>query len=230
MTKITIDVIDNQRDFIVINKPHNINFHDEEVVGSGLFSQVKHQLKIPTLFPVHRLDKMTSGLLIFAKNLPAAQVFQQQFEQHHIEKYYLALAHGKPKKKQGLIKGDMEKSRRGMWKLLRSQNSPAITQFMSTTVAPKLRLYLVKPHSGKTHQIRVALNSLGTPISGDPLYNQSSVMDRGYLHAFALRFKFQNKTFQYLNIPTQGEYFTTQEVQQAIASFNPPFEQNWPTI
>lgn len=230
MTKITIDVIDNQRDFIVINKQHNINFHDEEVVGSGLFSQVKHQLKIPTLFPVHRLDKMTSGLLIFAKNLPAAQVFQQQFEQHHIEKYYLALAHGKPKKKQGLIKGDMEKSRRGMWKLLRSQNSPAITQFMSTTVAPKLRLYLVKPHSGKTHQIRVALNSLGTPISGDPLYNQSSVMDRGYLHAFALRFKFQNKTFQYLNIPTQGEYFTTQEVQQAIASFNPPFEQNWPTI
>lgn len=230
MTKITIDVIDNQRDFIVINKPHNINFHDEEVVGSGLFSQVKHQLKIPTLFPVHRLDKMTSGLLIFAKNLPAAQIFQQQFEQHHIEKYYLALAHGKPKKKQGLIKGDMEKSRRGMWKLLRSQNSPAITQFMSTTVAPKLRLYLVKPHSGKTHQIRVALNSLGTPISGDPLYNQSSVMDRGYLHAFALRFKFQNKTFQYLNIPTQGEYFTTQEVQQAIASFNPPFEQNWPTI
>lgn len=230
MTKITIDVIDNQRDFIVINKQHNINFHDEEVVGSGLFSQVKHQLKIPTLFPVHRLDKMTSGLLIFAKNLPAAQVFQQQFEQHHIEKYYLALAHGKPKKKQGLIKGDMEKSRRGMWKLLRSQNSPAITQFMSTTVAPKLRLYLVKPHSGKTHQIRVALNSLGTPISGDPLYNQSSAMDRGYLHAFALRFKFQNKTFQYLNIPTQGEYFTTQEVQQAIASFNPPFEQNWPTI
>lgn len=230
MTKLAIDVIDNQRDFIVINKPANVNFHDEGIVGSGLFSQVKQQLEIPSLFPVHRLDKMTSGLIIFAKNLSTAQVFQEQFEQHHVEKYYLALAHGKPKKKQGLIKGDMEKSRRGMWKLLRSQYNPAITQFMSTTIEPKLRLYLVKPHSGKTHQIRVALNSLGTPICGDPLYNQSSVLDRGYLHAFALRFTFQNKTFEYLNTPTQGEYFTTQTAQQAIAHFSPPFKQDWPTL
>jgi len=183
MTEPQLTIIDHQADFLVIDKPANIGFHDEENIGSGLFSQIKAQLKaqlaITELYPVHRLDKMTSGLILVAKNSATARAFQQQFEQHQIQKYYLAIAEGKPKKKQGVIKGDMEKSRRGMWKLLRTMDNPAVSQFFSYSIAPKQRLYLIKPHSGKTHQIRVALNSIGVPILGDALYNNADHADRG---------------------------------------------------
>ena len=126
-----INIVSDHDDFIIVEKPADVNFHDEGDINNGFFNQVKKQGKFDELFPIHRLDKMTSGLIIFAKNLSAAQTFQQLFEQHKVEKYYLAISDKKPKKKQGLIKGDMAKSRRGMWKLLRSQENPATTQFFS---------------------------------------------------------------------------------------------------
>jgi len=229
-----LTVIDHQDDFVVIDKPHDISFHDEEELGSGLFSQIKAQLKnqyaLTELYPVHRLDKMTSGLIIVAKNSATARAFQQLFEQHQVEKYYLAIAEGKPKKKQGVIKGDMEKSRRGMWKLLRTSNNPAISQFLSYTIAPKKRLYLIKPHSGKTHQIRVALNSIGVPISGDPLYSSDINSDRGYLHAFALSFSLNNKQYQYCVLPSVGIVFNAASTLEAIKQITPPWQQAWPTL
>lgn len=234
MTAQRLNVIDHQADFLVIDKPQNLSFHDEESLGSGLFSQIKSQLQtqfsLTELYPVHRLDKMTSGLIIVAKNSATARAFQQLFEQHRVEKYYLAIAEGKPKKKQGLIKGDMEKSRRGMWKLLRTMNNPAISQFLSYTTAPKQRLYLIKPHSGKTHQIRVALNSIGVPILGDPLYNNDINTDRGYLHAFALRFTLNNKQYQYCLTPNNGNVFTNASTLEVINKMTPPWQLAWPTI
>lgn len=234
MSNIAIKIIDHQEDFLVVEKTANVNFHDEDEPGYGFYSQVKRfateQLNLVTLYPVHRLDKMTSGLMIFAKNINSARAFQQLFEQHQIEKFYLAIADGKPKKKQGLIKGDMEKSRRGMWKLVRTLNNPAISQFLSFSIAPKRRLYLVKPHSGKTHQIRVALNSVGVPILGDPLYNTNSDSDRGYLHAFALAFSFGNQYYRYCHAPSQGNEFLKTSSIHAIEKITPPWQQSWPKI
>ena len=234
MSNIAINIIDHQDDFLVVDKPANINFHDEENIGSGFYSQVKkfaaNQLGIAEIFPVHRLDKMTSGLMIFAKNINSARAFQLLFEQHQVQKLYLAIADGKPKKKQGLVKGDMEKSRRGMWKLMRTMNNPAISQFQSYNLAPKRRLYLVKPHSGKTHQIRVALNSIGVPILGDPLYNSNIESDRGYLHAFSLAFTLNNVTHQYCRAPDTGAEFNTPEVINAIKQLTQPWQQVWPKI
>ena len=200
------EVIDKTNNFIVVNKFPNVNFHDEGLISSGLFNQVKETLGLAELFPVHRLDKMTSGLILFAKNKETANTFQQLFSQHKIEKYYLAISDQKPKKKQGLIKGDMEKSRRGAWMLLRTMNNPAISQFFSFGIGGGLRLYLIKPHSGKTHQIRVALSSIGAQILGDPIYGKTE-SDRGYLHAYALRFKLNGQNFEYITPPNQGAYF-----------------------
>lgn len=234
MTELSLSIIDHQTDFLVLDKPHGISFHDEENIGSGLFSQVKQQLKsqygLTELYPVHRLDKMTSGLIIVAKNSATARAFQQLFEQHQVQKYYLAIAQGKPKKKQGLIKGDMVKSRRGMWKLLRTIDNPAISQFLSYAIAPKHRLYLIKPHSGKTHQIRVALNSIGVPILGDPLYNMNSNADRGYLHAFALRFSLNNQQYQYCLPPSAGTLFNSSSTLEIIEPITPPWQQAWPEL
>lgn len=227
-------IIAQTDDFVVVTKSAGVNFHDEEHQGAGLFSQVKNLMKtqysVSELYPVHRLDKMTSGLVLFAKNLKSAQLFGKLFEEHKIEKYYLAISDKKPARKQGLIKGDMAKSRRGMFKLLRSMENPAITQFYSYGIANKQRLYLLKPHSGKTHQLRVALSSISAPILGDPLYNSNSISDRGYLHAYALRFDFQGTVYQYVTPSDNGEHFLSQNLQDKLAELAQPWLLNWPKL
>jgi tRNA pseudouridine32 synthase/23S rRNA pseudouridine746 synthase len=222
-------MVDEQDDFIIVEKPNDMNFHDEGEIDNGFFNQVKKMSKFDKLYPVHRLDKMTSGLLIFAKNLATAQQFQQLFEQHKVEKYYLAISDKKPKKKQGMIKGDMAKSRRGMWKLLRSQENPATTQFFSYPLTAGRRLYLLKPHSGKTHQLRVALSSIGSPILGDPSYavQGGAAEQRGYLHAYALRFNFNSQYFEYVLPPSSGEYFTEGLTLNELSC---PWTLPWPNI
>ncbi|MBU2871816.1 TIGR01621 family pseudouridine synthase [Colwellia sp. E2M01] len=252
-------VITQHPDFIVVNKEAGINFHDEGELGSGLHSRVKNYLAqeqsnlqtkannseentelVPELYPVHRLDKMTSGIVIFAKNLAAAQTFGQLFSEHKIEKYYLAISDKKPTKKQGLIKGDMVKSRRGMFKLLRTVENPAITQFFSYVLpsekANKQRLYLLKPHSGKTHQLRVALASIGAPIVGDPLYypqpDVKTPIDRGYLHAYALKFTYLGDDFEFTCLPTAGENYLAIQANgdfiEPLTAIKSPWLLNWP--
>ncbi|GAW95922.1 MULTISPECIES: TIGR01621 family pseudouridine synthase [Colwellia] len=226
--------IAEHHDFIVVDKYPGSNFHDEGELGSGLFSRVKSQLKKQNknadLYPVHRLDKMTSGLVIFAKNLACAQTFGRLFNDHDIEKYYLAISDKKPSKKQGLIKGDMAKSRRGMFKLLRTMKNPAITQFLSFSIANKQRLYLLKPHSGKTHQLRVALASIGAPIVGDPLYYSTSTADRGYLHAYALKFSYLGEDFEFTSLPTKGEFYLNAAVNDQLTTIKKPWQLNWPRL
>lgn len=232
-------IIAQTSDFIVVNKDPGVNFHDEGNIGEGLFSQVKSYLLSESicdeLYPVHRLDKMTSGLIIFAKNLTCAQTFNDLFQDHLVEKYYLAISDKKPKKKQGLIKGDMGKSRRGMFKLLRSQDNPAITQFFSYPLNNGKRLYLLKPHSGKTHQLRVALSSIAAPICGDPLYYpKTEPLDsnklRGYLHAYALRFQYKSKYYEFVSEPTSGELFLQNSVNEQLQSIDKPWLLSWPKI
>lgn len=224
-------VIEQNSNFIVINKSTNVNFHDEGNINKGLFNQVKNQLSLDELYPVHRLDKMTSGLILFAKNKETAICFQELFNEHNIEKYYLAISDKKAKKKQGLIKGDMIKSRRGAWKLLRTLNNPAVTQFFSYPLKNGLRLFVVKPHSGKTHQIRVALASIGAKILGDDIYSaRVNNADRGYLHAYALRFNLAGRTYQYLAQPDQGSYF--ENIHEVMKAHNiiEPWKLAWPKI
>ena len=231
-------LIDEQTNFIVVDKPAGFNFHDEGDINTGFFNHVKISLNIAELYPVHRLDKMTSGLIIFAKNIETARLFQTLFEQHNVQKYYLAISDKKPKKKQGLVKGDMAKSRRSAWKLLRSFNNPAITQFMSYSLNhglekklnKGLRLFLVKPHSGKTHQIRVALNSIGSPILGDEIYHSTSIEDRGYLHAYALQFSIHNIAYHYITPPSTGSHFTNTQIDEILQVINTPWSIPWPKV
>lgn len=235
-------IIAEHPDFIVVDKYTDINFHDEGEVDTGLHSRVKKHLKenhtesqginktALELYPVHRLDKMTSGLVIFAKNLTCAQIFGNLFAQHNIDKYYLAISDKKPNKKQGLIKGDMAKSRRGMFKLLRTVKNPAITQFFSYSIENKQRLYLLKPHSGKTHQLRVALASIGAPIVGDPLYYTQSNADRGYLHAYALKFSYEGKDYEFISPPSTGDFYLAPSVNEQLTTIKKPWLLNWPRL
>lgn len=190
-------------DFIIVDKPARLNFHREEG-EAGLAHLLGEQYG--KLWPVHRLDKMTSGLVIFARSPASAAAFLPLFESHQIEKYYQAVASGKPKKKQGLVLGDMDKSRNGCWRLLRSRENPAKTRFISESLAPGIRAYLLRPYSGKTHQLRVMMKSLGTPILGDERYGGEHA-DRGYLDAFALRFYWQGERIEFSRACQSGELF-----------------------
>lgn len=113
-------------DFVIINKPEGVSVHkDQQAVG--FTEMVAKQLGVEQVWLVHRLDKITSGLLILALNKTAAANFYQLFEQHKIQKTYWAISDKKPKKKQGKIVGDMQKSRNGAWKLCHSKENPAVT-------------------------------------------------------------------------------------------------------
>ncbi|WP_371188818.1 TIGR01621 family pseudouridine synthase [Thalassotalea maritima] len=224
----TIKIVYDHADFLVINKDANVNFHDEGDVGSGVFTALKQQLNISELYPVHRLDKITSGILIFAKNIEAARLFGELFASHSIEKYYLAVSKHKPKKKQGLVQGDMAKSRRGSYKLLRSTDNPAKTRFFSYSISNGLRLFLLKPLTGRTHQIRVALNSLGSPIAGDPTYNGQDKCDRGYLHAYAIAFDYQEQRIELVCDDMPGELFDLAAPIIKAEKLDKPWQLAWP--
>lgn len=190
---------------------------------------LQQQLGTEQLYLVHRLDKITSGLMVFAKSSAAASVLAQQFSDRTVSKFYLAVSAAKPKRKQGLVSGDMAKARRGSWKLLKRAINPAITQFVSCSLKPGFRLFLLKPTTGKTHQIRVALKSEGAPILGDLTYGGVKA-DRTYLHAYSLAFSFAGEQYSYINFPEQGEFFDEPALATIKANYSRPSEIDWPQL
>ena len=176
-------LIDETEDFLVVDKQPEVSIHDEDNAvevsnknNKGLIKQLRLDFNNSAIAPVHRLDKPTSGLLICSKNSQAASVLSQAFQNRQVEKYYLAISDIKPSKKQGLISGDMLRTRNGSWKLSKAQTNPAVTQFFSYSLAninnSRGRLFILKPHTGKTHQLRVALKTIDATILGDRRYGK----------------------------------------------------------
>lgn len=89
----------------------------------------------------------------------------------------------------------------------------------------------MSPLTGKTHQIRVALKSVGSAIIGDPIYAQSAGYDRGYLHAFALRFTLFEQEFEFICDPREfdlGSKWNSAALNSAIEQWSKPWELVWP--
>jgi tRNA pseudouridine32 synthase/23S rRNA pseudouridine746 synthase len=197
-------VVEDNPEFLVVVKYAGVDMHDDNGIP-GLVSRVSVFLNQP-VYPVHRLDKVTSGLVILAKTSEAAHQLSDLFARREIKKTYLAVSDRKPKKKQGWIRGDMGKARNGSWKLLHSMENPAITFFESKALAvPGFRLFIVSPATGKTHQIRVALKSISAPIYGDQRYGGTTA-DRTYLHAFRLEFSFMGQQYQFTDLPDWSSF------------------------
>lgn len=199
-----IRIVAQTDDFLLINKPPGISVHKDDQ-DAGLVMLLQTQLQLPALYLVHRLDRMTSGLLLLAKRKAVAAELGRQFAERRMVKFYMALSQAKPKKKQGLISGDMLKARRGSWKLAPTAENPARTQFFSHGLGDGLRIFLLRPVTGKTHQLRVALKSIGAPILGDSRYSGTAA-ERGFLHAWYLGFELDGKPYRYSCLPEESQW------------------------
>ncbi|BCL76660.1 RNA pseudouridine synthase [Jeongeupia sp. HS-3] len=211
-------------DFVVAYKPPGLSFHRDGETP-GLVERVR-DLYGAALWPVHRLDVITSGLLVLATSGEAASAFGERFAAREMDKLYLALSDRKPLKKQGLIAGGMAAGRGGNWRLTREAALFAKTRFVSLSVTPGLRLFALKPYTGRTHQLRVAMKSIAAPILGDARYGGSEA-DRGYLHATRLAFDWDDGAHAFHCPPCAGALFVSAECRAAQASLQ-TLQADWP--
>jgi tRNA pseudouridine32 synthase/23S rRNA pseudouridine746 synthase len=219
---------------LAIHKPAGVAFHSDDS-HQGIVQRVRDYFESNNLFPVHRLDKMTSGLMVFAKTKDVNSALSEMLANKTIEKYYLALSSKKPSKKQGTISGDMLKGRRGSYLLSREKSNPAVTRFMARSLGAVINekagldckwLFVLKPETGKTHQLRVALKSLTSPILGDQRYGGAEA-DRGYLHAFRMRFDLFGLRYDLIDPHFQGDAFDYSCVVES-SDIREPQKLKWP--
>ena len=144
---------------------------------------------------VHRLDRDTSGVLVFAKNAPAYEFLRKAFHDRAVQKTYLAFVYGVPKEKKGVIDFDIGRSRKDF--RLRSAQPKAkgrlresVTNYEVVEESDGYALLKVNPETGRTHQIRVHLKAIHHPVVGDTLYapHRPSALgiSRLGLHAYTL--------------------------------------------
>lgn len=259
-------ILYNSDDLVVVNKPSGIGMHDTQAIQNssltsqqfastepsapetltipGIVTLLKKQLNLSQLHLCHRLDTGTSGCLCLAKNERAAAEIGELFKTRAVGKYYVALSESKPKKKQGAIIGDMKNRRGGQRILLKTTEKPAITQFFSQSAKPGVRGFIVKPFTGKTHQIRVALKSIGAPINGDALYGGNNA-ERLNLHAWRLMLPLKTGLVSVsANIETRIAFFEKNDfafkqyedgfadpqIQEWFSQLQPPETLPWPNL
>lgn len=144
---------------------------------------------------VHRLDRDTSGVLVFAKNQAAYDFLRKAFHDRDVQKTYLAFVYGVPKEKKGTIDFDIGRSRKDF--RLRSAQPKAkgklresLTRYEVVADTREYALLQVQPETGRTHQIRVHLKAIHHPVVADPLYAPKRANELGLtrlgLHAYQL--------------------------------------------
>jgi 23S rRNA pseudouridine1911/1915/1917 synthase len=177
-----LEILFEDSDLIAINKPPHLASIPGRGESTSVIEHLAAQLNLPysgtadpRLRVVHRLDKDTSGVLLFAKNLAAQRHLSHQFQNNTIKKEYLALVSGKPPQSCGDIDAPLaphpvQKDRMHISK----HGRPARTLWQVEQSFRRHALLRVFPQTGKTHQIRVHLKSIDLPLAVDPLYGSST--------------------------------------------------------
>ena len=137
---------------------------------------------------VHRLDRDTSGVIIVAKNFETKGYLQKQFQERKTHKTYYAITCGIPNPPHALINVPLARNLKKPTTFMPDKNGrEAITEYRVEDYNDSLAFVELKPKTGRTHQLRIHLAHIGTPILGDPVYNpKSPKAERMYLHAAAL--------------------------------------------
>lgn len=193
-------IIYEDENLLVANKPAGI-----EVAGDNSFSSLLSGFLGYTVFPCHRLDRNTSGLVLFAKNETALNILFDKFKNHEIEKHYICEVYGIPKEKHKILTDflfkDNKKSivyisnvpKKGYVKIITEYTVLSSNKSANTS---KLEVIL---HTGRTHQIRAHLAYYGYPILGDGKYGNNEInkkfkMKKQELTSYSLKFNFTSSS------------------------------------
>jgi len=177
-------------DFIALNKPSGLlSIPDRE--GREISLKVLLKEKYANIFTVHRLDRDTSGILIFAKNEEAHKHFSQQFEERRTEKIYTGLVMGTPVVKKETINSPIAEhpSKKGFMTIHR-QGKESITDYEVLEEFGQFSWLKFRIHTGRTHQIRIHMKDIGDPLVCDELYGDDKPI---LLSSLKTRFKLSKK-------------------------------------
>lgn len=192
---------------LALNKPAGISVtgerHDTDIVAAAEATGEK-------LYPVHRIDKVTSGLVLLARQLPAHGQLTRQFNKQTAEKAYLAVvaAGAEPLPDRGVVELPLSVGRKNRVRvaapretiqrtgdrwfvadadLLKTKNYPSRTEFTVVARHNEHTVVALHPITGRRHQLRVHLAWIGYPITGDPLFDRTGAHPRTHLHSWRLR-------------------------------------------
>ncbi len=199
--EIPLDIVFENEDLIVVNKPAGMVVHPGAGHSSGTLvnAVLGYEPDIEGIGGeerpgvVHRLDKETSGLILLAKNERAHRWLQDQFRLRKVEKTYIALVDGKPPTPSGRVESHLGRDpshRKRMAIVPESRGREAISEYKTVESFRSHTLLEFHPLTGRTHQIRLHCAFLGCPIVGDEVYGRkkfSVQINRHFLHAYRLR-------------------------------------------
>lgn len=183
--KIPLDIIYEDKDIIVINKPPGLTVHPGTGQASGtLVNALLYHCKDLSgiggvLRPgiVHRIDKDTSGVLVVAKNDKSHQFLAKQFKEHSVKRRYLAIVSGCVNKNEGTVDLPIGRhiSERKKMSVRTRKGRRAVTHYRVLKRFPFHTLLEVTLETGRTHQIRVHLSAIHHPVIGDPVYGKGNI-------------------------------------------------------
>ena len=197
-TKMDLNILYEDDDIVIVNKSADITVHPSKKyftnsLVNGLTYYYQNKNMDVKLHCITRLDKETSGCVLFAKNRIAANCLSNMVKQKEISKTYLSLASGKVSKQHFLISAPISRISKG--NILRcvdfQTGKEALTECFLLEYYPSNDISLLKCllHTGRTHQIRVHLQYINHPIVSDSLYNKScNLLLRQGLHCYNIRF------------------------------------------
>ena len=205
---INLDIVYEDENILVINKPANL-----EVTGENSLTNIIHEKYKESNYrpmPCHRLDRNTTGLVLFAKNKESLEILLRKFKQHEIEKHYLAWVYGIPKYENKRLEAylfkDNKKAQVYISDIPKKGYQKIITSYKVLEKRKDNTAILdVEIETGKTHQIRAHLAYIGNPIIGDGKYGKNSINKEFHrknqmLCSYILKFNFldENGKLEYL--------------------------------
>lgn len=193
-----LQVLYEDQDLLVVNKPaglvtHPKGSHYQDTLVNLVKAYFQEKGEQNCIRPLGRLDKDTSGIVLFGKNRVAAARLQKQREQGTLKKTYLAVVHGNIAEtgKKSTIYSSIDTDPENPLRMRISENGKsAVTHYMVRKNTDNYTIVKLWLETGRTHQIRVHMASLGHPLIGDPLYAKEKIKDieRTLLHAWKLEF------------------------------------------